>query len=72
MLKEKVLLFKASVEEVVQQTLGAKEDINTILKEIKILRKDVKYKVGEGLNRLSIAAGYIFAEVINKLEAFHT
>ena len=72
MLKRKVLLFKASAEEVIQQISGAKENINIILKEIKILRKDIKYKVREGLSKLSIAAEYIFTKIINKLGAFYT
>ena len=46
--------------------------MNAVLEEIKILREDVKRKVGEGLNGLSIAAGRISAEVINELGAFHT
>ena len=72
LLKEKVSSFEASADEVVQQTSGAKEDMNAVLEEIKILREDVKRKVGEGLNGLSIAAGRISAEVINELGAFHT
>ena len=72
LLKEKVSSFEASADEVVQQTSGAKEDMNAVLEEIKILREDVKRKVGDGLNGLSIAAGRISAEVINELGAFHT
>ena len=72
LLKEKVSSFEASADEVVQQTSGAKEDMNAVLEEIKILREDVKRKVGEGLSGLSTAAGRISAEVINELGAFHT
>ena len=72
LLKEKVSSFEASAEEVVQQTSGAKEDMNAVLEEIKILREDVKHKVGEGLNGLSAAAGRISAEVINELGCLHT
>ena len=72
LLKEKVSSFESSADEVVQQTSGAKEDMNAVLEEIKILREDVKRKVGEGLNGLSIAAGRISAEVINELGFFHT
>lgn len=71
-LREKIASFEASEKEVVQQTSGAKEDMNIVLEEIKYLREDVKQKVGEGLNGLSAAAGRISAEVINELGAFHT
>ena len=71
-LKSKISSFKTSEREVVEQTTGAKEDMNEILEEIKVLREDVKRKVGEGLNGLSTAAGRISAEVINELGDFHT
>ena len=71
-LKSKVSSFKTSEKEVVEQTTGAKEDMNEVLEEIKVLREDVKRKVGEGLNGLSAAAGRISAEVINELGDFHT
>ena len=71
-LRGKVTSFEASEAEVLQQTSGAKEDMDIVLEEIKYLREDVKRKVGEGLNGLSIAAGRISAEVINELGSFHT
>ena len=71
-LKTKVSSFEASEKEVVQQTSGAKDDMNDVLEEIKVLREEVKQKVGEGLNGLSAAAGRISAEVINELGLFHT
>ena len=72
LLKEKVSAFEASEKEVITQTSGAKNDMNDVLEEIKVLREDVKSKVGEGLNGLSAAAGRISAEVISELGAFHT
>ena len=71
-LRGKVTSFEASEAEVLQQTSGAKEDMNVVLEEIKDLREDVKRKVGEGLDGLSTAAGRISAEVINELGSFHT
>ena len=64
--------FEKAEKEVKQQTLGAKEEMNEVLEEIKILREAVKQKVGEGLTGLSSAAGRISAGVINELESFHT
>ena len=71
-LRGKVSSFEASEKEVIQQTSGAKDDMNIVLEEIKYLREDVKRKVGEGLNGLSAAAGRISAEVISELGSFHT
>ena len=64
--------FKTSETEVTEQTSRAKEEMNDVLEEIKVLREEVKRKVGDGLNGLSAAAGRISAEVINELEGFHT
>ena len=71
-LAEKISAFGRSEKEVVQQTSSAKEDMNEVLEEIKILREDVKRKVGEGLSGLSAAAGRISAGVIHELDEFHT
>lgn len=71
LLEDKVESFEASEKEVIQQSTGAKEDMNQVLEEIKELREDVKRKVGQGLSGLSAAAGRISAEVINELGVFH-
>lgn len=72
LLKSKVDSFDLSEKEVHDQTSVSKEEMNDVLEEIKILREDVKRKVGEGLNGLSIAAQRISAEVISELGGFHT
>lgn len=64
--------FQQAEKEVNDQTLGAKNEMNEVLEEIKVLREQVKQKVGEGLTGLSTAAGRISAGVINELEVFHT
>jgi kinesin family protein 11 len=46
--------------------------MNEVLEEIKVLREDVKEKVGDGLNGLSAAAERISEEVIHELIDFHT
>ena len=71
-LSSNISTFASSEKEVVEQTSRAKEDMNEILEEIKVLREDVKRKVGDGLSGLSAAAGRISAEVINELGDFHT
>ena len=54
------------------QTSMARDEMNEVLEEIKVLREDVKDRVGEGLQGLSVAAGRISAEVISELESFHS
>lgn len=71
-IEAKISSFAGLEKEVISQALGAKDEMNEILEEIKVLREDVKRKVGEGLDGLSVAAGRISAEVINELEGFHT
>jgi kinesin family protein 11 len=54
------------------QTSGAHDEMNEVLEEIKVLREDVKTKVGEGLNGLSAAAARISKEVIGEFSEFHS
>ncbi|KKK18056.1 Kinesin-like protein [Aspergillus ochraceoroseus] len=53
------------------ETSGAHDEMNNVLEEIKDLREDVKAKVGEGLNGLSLAAARISEEVIGEFAEFH-
>ena len=71
-LRDRIWAFEQSHSKVLDQTTTAKDEMNEVLEEIKILREDVKQKVGEGLEGLSAAAGRISAGVINELEEFHT
>jgi len=71
-LDDKAAAFANSEREVTEQTGRARDQINQVLEEIKVLRADVKEKVGEGLNGLSVAAQRISAGVIAELETFHT
>ena len=71
-LEENVTAFEGSEKEVSEQTKSAKEEMDLVLEEIKTLREDVKTRVGQGLQGLSVAAERISAEVISELGAFHT
>jgi kinesin family protein 11 len=64
--------FEDSGRDVSQQTSQAKEEMDQVLEEIKILPEEVKARVGEGLQGLSAAAERISGEVIGELGAFHT
>ena len=70
-LRETASNFESSEAEATSQASIARHEMNDVLEEIKILREDVKEKVGNGLQGLSVAAGRISAEVINELERFH-
>ncbi|KAJ5355601.1 hypothetical protein N7517_010210 [Penicillium concentricum] len=53
-------------------TSTAHNEMNEVLEEIKVLREEVKSKVGEGLNGLSAAAARISEEVIGEFSEFHS
>ncbi|KAF4549725.1 Kinesin motor domain-containing protein 5 [Elsinoe fawcettii] len=71
-LADKVQAFQKSQAEVDVQTTKAKDDMNTVLSEIRTLREDVKDKVGAGMQDLTAAAQRISAGISSELEAFHT
>jgi kinesin family protein 11 len=70
-LETKVAAFEESQKEMNKQSSNARDEMNEALEEIKVLRDDVKGKVGEGLNGLSSAAGRISEEVVGELAEFH-
>ncbi|KAJ5782029.1 hypothetical protein N7457_003803 [Penicillium paradoxum] len=55
-----------------KNTSSAHHEMNDVLEEIKVLREEVKSKVGEGLNGLSAAAARISKEVIGEFSEFHS
>lgn len=71
-LQETASKFQTSENQVSEQSSVARHEMNEVLEEIKVLREDVKDKVGEGLQGLSVAAERISAEVVKELESFHT
>ncbi|KAF3918968.1 hypothetical protein ABW20_dc0108397 [Dactylellina cionopaga] len=48
----------------------AADEMNIVLEEIKVLRDDVKMKVGEGMKSMSVAAEKIAGDVVRELETF--
>ncbi|TVY28005.1 Kinesin-like protein [Lachnellula hyalina] len=71
-LEENISAFEASEKEVSQQTESSKDEMDTVLEEIKTVREDVKTRVGRGLQGMSDAAERISAEVVSELGIFHT
>lgn len=70
-LESDVSVFEASEMDVTLQSKAAKDEMDVVLEEIKTLREDVKARVGEGLQGLSVAAERISAEVISELGKMH-
>ncbi|KAK6534484.1 kinesin motor protein cin8 [Arthrobotrys megalospora] len=62
------------LEEVKSSATGtareAADEMNMVLEEIKVLRDDVKIKVGEGMKSMSVAAEKIAGDVVRELEGF--
>ncbi len=71
-MEQKLLEFQKSKSEVISQSSEARDEMNDVLEEIKVLREDVKAKVGEGLQGLSSAAARISQEVVRELEEFNS
>lgn len=65
-------LLAETENELKEQSTKAHDEMNDVLEEIKVLREDVKGKVGQGLNGLSAAAERISKEVIDEMTDFHT
>ncbi|KAJ5464434.1 Kinesin-like protein bimC [Penicillium daleae] len=71
-LQEFAVSFDKVEADAKKQTSSAHDEMNEVLEEIKVLREDVKTKVGEGLNGLSAAAARISKEVIGEFSEFHS
>lgn len=67
---ERIDAFAADEQKLVGDTVKAKNEMNLVLEEIKILREDVKSRVGEGLKGLNQAAQKIVSDVAKDLETF--
>lgn len=71
-LKDLDASFDKAEAEAKDNTSTAHNEMNEVLEEIKVLREEVKSKVGEGLNGLSAAAARISEEVIGEFSEFHS
>ena len=71
-LEDKAAAFEHSESKVSCQTKSAKEEMDAVLGEIKILREDMENRAIESLQGLSVAAERISAEVTSEISALHT
>ena len=69
-LQSKVDGFSAIQSEVNDQPAKERDELNQVLEEVKLLRDDVKERVGCGLDSLSDTAGRMSAGVVSQIEEF--
>ncbi|KAK4184481.1 putative kinesin-like protein bimC [Podospora australis] len=71
-LDENLSLFTESKESLLQKKQQSKEEMDNVLEEIKIVRDNVKQRVGESLAAIAGAAEKIAGDVLSELGVFHT
>ncbi|KAI9846935.1 MAG: kinesin motor protein cin8 [Thelocarpon superellum] len=64
------LAWENGESEMVGQSEASRERLDDVLDEIRTVREDVKQRIAEGLNGLSVAAARISAEVMHELDDF--
>jgi kinesin family protein 11 len=69
---ERMDKFSTKEHELSEQTKESKDDMNHVLEEIKVLREDIKSRVGESLKGLNNAAARIADDVIAGLLRYGT
>ncbi|KAK4144803.1 kinesin-like protein bimC [Dichotomopilus funicola] len=71
-LDENLAQFTESRTQLVEQQARSKEEMDTVLEEIKVVRDNVKQRVGESLQAIAAAAERIAGDVLNELGTFHS
>ncbi|KUI62027.1 Kinesin-like protein bimC [Cytospora mali] len=64
--------FKASKGELLEKKQHSKDEMDNVLEEIKVVRDNIKERVGESLQAIATAAERIAADVVSELDTFHT
>ena len=70
LLKDKATAFETSRKEVDCQTAKSRDDLNQVVEEVKLLREDVKDKIGAGLDDLNVATQRISAGILGEIDTF--
>lgn len=71
-LDENLEKFVASRNDLIEQKQRSKDDMDNVLEEIKIVRDNIKERVGESLQTIAAAAERIAADVMSELDTFHS
>ncbi|KAK9387036.1 P-loop containing nucleoside triphosphate hydrolase protein [Lipomyces mesembrius] len=72
LIEERIAQFDLQEESLKELMGNSKTDMNQVLEDIKVLREDIKEKVGEGLSGLNNATEKISQELVNQIEVFQT
>lgn len=70
-LDENLQNFESSRENLLEQKQRSKAEMDEILEEIKVVRDNIKERVGESLRAIAAAAEKIAADVLSELDTFH-
>ncbi|KAK4153316.1 kinesin-like protein bimC [Chaetomidium leptoderma] len=71
-LDEHLTQFAESRTQVLKQQERSKEEMDSVLEEIKVVRDTVKQRVGESLQAIAAAAERIAGDVLSELGTFHS
>lgn len=64
--------FGESKKDLIEQKEKSKEEMDNVLEEIKVVRNNIKQRVGESLESIAAAAERIAADVLSELTTFHS
>lgn len=70
-LEDQLSTFAGSKQQLLEQQHKSKGDMDEVLEEIKVVRDNVKERMGESLQTISQAAERIAADVVNEMTGFH-
>lgn len=71
-LDENLEKFVSSRDDLIEQKQRSKDDMDDVLEEIKVVRDNIKERVGESLQAIAAAAERIAADVMSELDTFHS
>lgn len=71
-LDDNLAQFGESKARLLEQKEGSKEEMDDVLEEIKVVRDNVKERVGESLQAIAGAAERIAEDVVSELSTFHS
>lgn len=71
-LDDNLAQFGESKSRLLEQKQGSKEEMDDVLEEIKVVRDNVKERVGESLQAIAEAAERIAEDVVSELSTFHS
>lgn len=70
-LDENLQNFESSRDNLLEQKQRSKAEMDEVLEEIKVVRDNIKERVGESLRAIAAAAEKIAADVLSELDTFH-